>query len=116
MAEETEGIAPDGKNVPDSSHIGGITRFISPDTLSIVFGLDAANNPIPANVMAPANETAARLISEPRTATPPNTDPSAPAEIGCSYYPFRVLSTIDAAPISLSDLVPHCLITSASSR
>src|SRR5262245_16482265 len=36
------------KKVPDSSHIGSMTRFIIPETPSIVLGRDATSNPTPA--------------------------------------------------------------------
>src|SRR5205085_2060222 len=60
----------DVKNVPDSNHIGIITRFIKPDTPSIVLGREATSNPIPANVSAPKIKRNASSTSEPRTRNP----------------------------------------------
>src|SRR5260370_29670155 len=58
------------KKMPQRSHIGSMTRFINPDTPSIIFGLDATSNPMPAKVSAPIRATAARSTMRPWTDTP----------------------------------------------
>src|SRR5262249_57239324 len=63
------------KKVPDSSHIGSITRFIIPDTPSIVFGREATSSPTPAKDSDPISATMPRLTIEPWTATPKTTQP-----------------------------------------
>src|SRR5580658_8049787 len=48
-----DGNRSEVKKMPESIHIGNITRFINPETASIVFARLATNNPIPANIVAP---------------------------------------------------------------
>ena len=57
------------KNVPERIHIGSITRFISPDTASIVRARLATSIPSPANDSAPSTVTSASDPSDPRTPT-----------------------------------------------
>ena len=59
---ETEGS--DEKKMPDSIHIGSMTRFIRPETASRVLARLATSSPRPENVTAPNtinSSTAARL-------------------------------------------------------
>src|SRR6266550_1892634 len=77
----TNGIIASGKrayekNVPDRIHIGSITRFINPDTPSIVLALLATSNPSPANAKAPRIVMPASVKNDPRTATPNNSQPN----------------------------------------
>ena len=48
------GNRSDEKKMPDSSHIGSITRFIRPETASIVLARLATSRPMPANMTAPS--------------------------------------------------------------
>src|SRR5262249_62032625 len=65
------------KKVPDSSHIGSITRFIIPETPSIVLGREATSSPTPAKDSDPISATMPRLTIEPWTATPKTSQPNA---------------------------------------
>src|SRR4029079_3415368 len=58
------------KNVPESSHIGSIMKFIKPDTPSIVVGRAATSNPIPEKVKPPRTVIKATLSHDPRTVKP----------------------------------------------
>ena len=58
------------KNTPDSTHIGIITRFISPDTPSMVLEREAISRPTPPNASADTTHTASSCTSDPRTGTP----------------------------------------------
>ena len=62
----------DEKNTPDSTHIGIIVTFISPDTPSIVRARDAISSPMPPNANAAARHTTKSCTSDPRTGTPNN--------------------------------------------
>ena len=42
------------KKTPEKSHIGSMTRFISPLTVSVVLARQATSRPIPANARAPS--------------------------------------------------------------
>src|SRR5262245_9506382 len=53
------------KKLPDSNHIGSITRFINPDAPSIVWVRAPTSNPIPANVSEPTTAISNRLSGEP---------------------------------------------------
>ena len=66
----TFGKLLDEKNTPDSTHIGIIVRFISPDTPSIVRAREAMSNPMPPNASAAMRQTTNNCTSEPRTGTP----------------------------------------------
>src|ERR1700754_200460 len=66
----TCGNRSDEKNVPDSSHIGSMMKFIKPDTPSIVVGRAATSNPIPEKVNPPSIVTKVKLNHEPRTVKP----------------------------------------------
>jgi hypothetical protein len=55
----------DAKNTPDSTHIGSITRFIKPDTASIVFARLATSRPSPPNDSAPRIANTASAQSGP---------------------------------------------------
>ena len=77
----TNGIMASGKreyekNVPDKIHIGSITRFISPETPSIVFARLATSRPSPANANDPSTVIPASDTNEPRTATPNSSQPN----------------------------------------
>src|SRR6267154_905062 len=81
----TTGIIASGKrayekNVPDRIHIGSITRFISPDTASMVRARLATSMPSPANDRAPSTVMNATAANEPRTPTW-NTPQPAPHEV-----------------------------------
>src|SRR5262245_35054943 len=67
---KTCGNRSDEKNVPDSSHIGSMMKFINPETPSIVVGRAATSNPIPENVKPPSTVIKATLNHEPRTVKP----------------------------------------------
>src|SRR4029079_1066729 len=60
----------EAKNTPDSTHIGIITRFVSPDTPSVVRARDAISSPSPPNESDDATQITASAGSEPRTGTP----------------------------------------------
>src|SRR5687767_129593 len=66
----TWGKRSDEKNVPDSNHIGSMTKFIKPETPSIVVGRAAMSSPIPEKVNPPNTVTKARLSHDPRTVKP----------------------------------------------
>src|SRR5438045_4519864 len=57
------------KNVPDSIHIGSITRFMSPETASMVRARLATSMPSPLNDRAPSTVMNVRAPTEPRTPT-----------------------------------------------
>src|SRR5206468_16038 len=57
------------KKVPDRIHIGSITRFISPETASMVRARLATSMPSPANARAPSTVMNATALNEPRTPT-----------------------------------------------
>jgi 1-acyl-sn-glycerol-3-phosphate acyltransferase len=59
-----------GKKLPDSSHIGIITKFMSPDTASIVRARHATKSPSAENASAATRLTAMKPSHEPRTSTP----------------------------------------------
>ena len=48
------GNRSDEKKTPEKSHIGSMTRFISPLTVSVVRARQATSRPIPANASAPS--------------------------------------------------------------
>ena len=51
------GNRSDEKKTPEKSHIGSMTRFISPLMASVVVARQATNRPIPANARAPTTST-----------------------------------------------------------
>src|SRR2546429_4833528 len=57
------------KNVPDSIHIGSITRFMSPETASMVRARLATSMPSPLNDRAPSTVMNVSAPTEPRTPT-----------------------------------------------
>ena len=61
------GKRSDEKNVPDNSHIGSMTKFIKPDTPSIVVGRAAMSNPIPEKVNPPSTVIRITLSHDPLT-------------------------------------------------
>ena len=58
------------KKIPENTHIGTITRFITPETPSIVRGRAAVSRPRPVKASAPSSDTATSAMSEPRIGTP----------------------------------------------
>ena len=58
------GNRSDEKNTPESSHIGSITRFIKPETASVVFARLATNKPRPAKLAAPGFSLQVTLIPD----------------------------------------------------
>ena len=58
------------KNTPESTHIGIITRVISPDTPSIVRERDAISKPRPPNASAPTSTTSDTVTIDARSGTP----------------------------------------------
>src|ERR1051326_6821655 len=67
----TAGKRSDEKKMPDRIHIGSITRFIRPDTVSRVLARLATSSPTPENVTAPKNTRTTRPSRLPGTG-PPN--------------------------------------------
>ncbi len=56
--------------MPDSSHIGSITRFISPETASSVLARLATSSPKPENVIAPSKISSTTAATLPYIITP----------------------------------------------
>ena len=58
------------KEDPENTHIGTITRFITPETPSMVRGREAASRPRPLNASAPSSATPRAAAPIPRIGTP----------------------------------------------
>ena len=56
--------------MPEKIHIGTITRFMMPETPSMVRGRAAVSRPRPLKASAPSSDTAMSSTSEPRSGTP----------------------------------------------
>ena len=74
------------KKIPDSSHIGSMTRFMRPEMVSIRCARLAMSNPRPAKETEPKSETAKIASQLPRMVTPKN---SAPAPRMIRIEPMR---------------------------
>ena len=57
------------KKMPEKIHIGTITRFMSPDTPSMVLGRAAVSSPRPLKARAPSSDTAESSSTDPRMGT-----------------------------------------------
>src|SRR5262245_55723492 len=73
---KTSGNLEAEKNVQERSHIGSITRFMRPETPSMVLGLAETNSPRPAKDIAPTSATRTRSKNEPCTETPNTSHPN----------------------------------------
>ncbi len=60
------GNRSDEKKTPENSHIGSMTRFMSPLTVSVVVARQATRRPIPANARAPTRSIAITRARLPR--------------------------------------------------
>src|SRR5581483_4973103 len=69
------GKLEDEKKTPENTHIGSITRFMSPEAPSTVRARDATRSPIAPKVSEARRQTTASCTTDPRSGTPKTSTP-----------------------------------------